>query len=140
MIRNDRKPAGNPGETSGAAGKRISVVLKTWGPTVAYIAAILLMATRPAPGLPRLRHADKYFHVAAYALLALVSFRTFFRVDWKYPFAASLLLGAVVGASDELLQYMGRVRTADVYDWCADIFGTIIGGITAHGLMRRRRC
>lgn len=112
-------------------------LLWTWIPTILYVAAILLMAMRPAPVLPSLRHIDKYFHAAAYALLALISFRTFYRSSWRYPLLAALLLGSVVGALDETVQYFGKVRTADLYDWCADSAGTIIGGLVATGLHRR---
>lgn len=120
--------------TSGMRG-----LLVTWAPTLIYIGAILIMAARPAPGLPRIRHVDKYVHAAAYGLLALLSFRAFFQGNWKYPFFAALVLGAGVGAADEIVQYLGRVRTADVFDWCADVAGTAAGGLAARSLLGRRR-
>lgn len=136
MSRHDQRSAGDAA-TTGSSGPRFSRFLTIWGPTVVYIAAILVMAMRPAPRLPRVNHIDKYFHVMAYGLLALTAYRSFFRGQVRYPFLSAVVLGVVVGASDEIVQFLGRIRSADIHDWYADMAGTLSGALAARRLIVR---
>lgn len=109
-----------------------------WIPTLLYIGGIIIMAARPAPRLPRIEHIDKYLHAAAYAGLALIAYRSCRRSLFRRPAATAMLLNVFVGLTDEGIQLLGRVRTADVRDLYADIIGSAAGVLTAAMLVRRR--
>jgi len=101
--------------------------LGTWLPTAVYILLIMIMAVIPSPKLPPIRHIDKYLHALAYGILAILSYRSFVRTGFRRAAVSTFLLGIAVGMSDEGVQALGRVRTADRYDLVADAIGTIIG-------------
>lgn len=104
-----------------------------------YIALILVMATQPAPGLPRVKQADKFAHACAYGILAVLSYRPFLRTGRSRPGLRTVLLGVAVGMADEGIQWLGKVRSADWYDLVADIAGVAAGALVINGFLRLGR-
>ena len=121
----------NPGK-----GSAVRVAVLTWLPTAVYIMLIMVMALRPSPRLPHIRHIDKYLHAAAYAVLAILSYRAFVRSGSIRPVLVTLLLGLAVGLADEGVQAFGRMRRADRYDLMADLVGTAVGAIVMSWYLR----
>ncbi|MHB8844632.1 MAG: VanZ family protein [Nitrospirota bacterium] len=113
--------------------------LRTWLPAVIYIALILIMAAQPAPRLPRVKNADKYAHACAYGILAVLSYRPFFRTGWRRPVLMTVLLGAAVGMADEGIQWLGNVRSADGYDLLADLAGVAVGALVIRRFIKPDR-
>ncbi len=102
-------------------------LLRTWAPTVVYIILIMVMASRPAPRLPHVKHIDKYFHAIAYGILAVLSYRSFARTGFRRAAVMTLILGTLVGMADEGIQFLSGLRTASRYDFMADVTGVVIG-------------
>ena len=113
--------------------------LRAWAPTAVYIILILVMALRPSPRLPAIRHIDKYLHAAAYAVLALFAWYAIIRSGLRRPVLLTLLLALVVGMADEGLQALGRTRSADRYDLMADLAGAAVGAIILSRVFRRKQ-
>jgi VanZ family protein len=80
---------------------------------------------------------DKLLHAAAFAglavLLAAVGWACGFR-SWKL-YASVLAVLAIYGIFDEASQALVRRREADLFDWFADLAGTLLG-IAAFALGR----
>ena len=73
-------------------------------------------------------HSDKIVHFASYAGLAalLISLRaTRGTFPWFSVIGRWMVL-ALYGAFDELTQLLVN-RSADFYDWCADVVGSAVG-------------
>lgn len=99
---------------------------------VAYVALIFLVSSIPsltAPG-PRFLFTDKIAHLVEYSLLGALLFKAgggrLGRSRWM-EFAFLVAIGASVGALDEV--YQGHVpgREMSIYDWYADVIGTMVG-------------
>jgi VanZ family protein len=101
-----------------------------WAPTVSYIVLIMVMAARPSPKLPHVKHIDKYLHALAYGVLAVLSYRSFAWTGFRRAAVMTLILGTLVGAADEGIQYLSRLRTANRYDLMADVIGVVIGTLS----------
>jgi len=97
-----------------------------WSPTAFYIVLIMVMAARPSPKLPHIKHIDKYFHAIAYGVLAVLSYRSFALTGFRYAAVMTLILGTLVGTADEGIQFLSRLRTASRYDLTADVIGVFI--------------
>jgi VanZ family protein len=103
--------------------------------------AALFAATHVPMKRPKAQSAlevDKFEHVAAFALLAsvLCLAATSMHMGGPRLYAAVVLLLALYGAFDEITQLAVPSRTADVWDWIADMTGATIG-VTAFALARR---
>lgn len=100
-----------------------------WLALLAFYWLALLAATHvPWQAARRIEHADKVGHFVAYAILAALLYAT-----GRLMFRPSLWLGvaifaliAVYATLDEWLQTFVPRRTADIYDWCADLAGAAI--------------
>jgi len=101
--------------------------IRSWAPTVLYIVLIMVMAARPAPKLPHIKHIDKYFHALAYGVLAVLSYRSFAGTGFRHAAVMTLVLGTLVGMADEGIQFLNRFRTASRYDLMADVIGVVLG-------------
>lgn len=110
-----------------------------------YVALIFTLTHVPrAPQVP-LDQGDKLAHFGAYAILAFVlrlDQRLYGRTSAAWG-ALLLVIIALYGAFDELLQ-IPVGRTADVWDWYADMLGAIVGLaamdlLAKLGLLRRRQ-
>lgn len=107
---------------------------------VAYWAALVYGTHKASlPAMPT--NFDKVLHFSAYAGLAfLLSIGVFWarQVSW-WHFVAVFIAVAAFGGCDELTQPPFG-RTADWYDWYADLGGAIVGvllGAVANSWLRR---
>ncbi len=118
-------------------------LLTHWLPLGLYAAGIFFASSLPKPPpLPSVAGADKVLHFAAYAGLAVLCARAF-RRRWPglSPWGLgnlSLLAVALYGLTDEFHQAFVPGRTADPWDWLADILGAAAGTL-AYLLAARRR-
>ncbi len=117
-----------------------------WLPLAAYAGAIFALSAMAHPPVPRvaLPHFDKVLHFAEYAGLGLLLFRALEMGGQGLPAAralgATVLLGALYGASDEVHQMLVPPRDADLADLLADVLGASFGaGLYAWAAARRRR-
>jgi VanZ family protein len=105
---------------------------------VAYWLALITGTHVPQPPkMMGLEAHDKLLHTSAYAGLA---FLLMLNVWWRARpsarhFAAILVVVAICGGLDELTQPPFG-RTADWFDWFADLGGTAIGLAVAAGVCR----
>jgi len=111
-------------------------LIRAWAPTAFYIVLIIVMATRPSPKLPPIKHIDKYFHALAYGILAVLSYRSFAWTGFRRVAVMTLILGSSVGMVDEGIQFLSRLRTASRYDLMADVIGVVIGTLILLGCRR----
>ena len=85
---------------------------------------------------------DKLAHAAAYALLAFLAARAFatLPVPGQRPALlwAAALFAALYGLSDEFHQSFVPGRSADVWDWVADLSGAIGGALIYRWQVARR--
>ena len=94
---------------------------------------LLLFVGTHLPGrlVHGIRFSDKFLHLGAFAGLAFLLAYAF---SGRRPTPARLMLVAVVascyGAFDELSQLLIPSRTADFYDWIADMLGVGLGILT----------
>ena len=103
--------------------------MRTWLPTILYVALILFLALQPSPSLPRIIHVDKYLHAILYGVLVILVFRSLTRSGAPYSAILAVMLTVLVGVADEGVQYVGKVRTADRFDLLADTIGAIVAMI-----------
>jgi VanZ family protein len=89
---------------------------------------------------------DKVLHFSAYALLAVLSGFVFTRREWSVNrhriFVFIIIFSAAYGVTDELHQSFVPGRDASVYDWLADLAGSVSGAFIsfkAAGKIRSRR-
>jgi VanZ family protein len=104
-----------------------------WAMVAAYAAAIFIQsALPPALRVVSLNGADKLLHAGAYALLAVLICRAL----EVYPLAGrpviqiaavGVLISALYGITDECHQAFVPHRDADVWDWIADLCGSVAG-------------
>lgn len=94
--------------------------------------------------LPSVEHGDKLAHFAAYAGLAFLFATSLAARRWSWWSIAlvTMAVAAGYGAIDEVSQKFVPGRTADPYDWLADVTGAAIGlllFVPAYPVMRRLR-
>jgi VanZ family protein len=105
-------------------------LLWLWTPVVAYMLAIFYVSGLSIAPLPE-EVSDKTGHFVAYAGLALLCVRAVggglpCRVVLRVAVLALAIAGGY-GIFDEVHQWFVPGRSADVYDWFADITGVSIG-------------
>lgn len=110
-------------------------MLNNWRVSLAvagYVALIFLVSSIPsltAPG-PRFLFTDKIAHLIEYSLLGGLLYRAaggkLGRSRWV-ELIFLVAIGACVGALDETYQGYVPGREVSVYDWSADVIGTMIG-------------
>jgi VanZ family protein len=88
--------------------------------------------------------ADKVVHATMYAGLAvlILAAASFFRPVNLGTAVVVLGVIAAYAAVDEWSQSFVPTRTADVWDWAADVVGSLVGAagfLAARSLLRRRR-
>lgn len=116
-------------------------------PGVLCAAVILLLTGLPGSCLPKVKPvlgADKIIHLlmyAGFAFATLWGYREHFqRNGERYRRKAcwiTLIIGIAYGALTEIMQELfipGRV--GNVYDWVADVIGSVIGVVLAYFLLR----
>jgi len=103
-----------------------------------------LVATHiPASKIPPVGASDKLLHVLGYFLLASIFWLTLKGYDVKRFMRLACVLSGLMayGVFDELTQPIFN-RRASIYDWLADVAGTIIAVIimeTALFIIQKRR-
>lgn len=107
-------------------------------PAVGWAALILFVSTRPASDLPAVGFplADKLFHVAEYAVLALLLALPFRGLGGK-RYVAILVVGLAFAVLDEVVQSTVPGRLADPADVAADVLGILLALAVAHALRGR---
>lgn len=79
---------------------------------------------------PPFPHFDKLFHFTLYTGFAFFVVRAVAvqraRVD-RFTLWLAIVISALYGASDELHQFFIPPRTCDVWDWMADLLGSVLG-------------
>lgn len=130
-----------PAGTLTGAGRPLSRWRTGWWLALlaAYWFALLAATHVPWRAARRIEHADKVGHFIAYAILAALLYATgrlvFRRSAWLL--AGIYLLIAVYATVDEWSQTFVPRRTADLYDWYADLAGAAFAlGVCV--LLRRR--
>jgi VanZ family protein len=93
--------------------------------------------------LPLFPHNDKIMHLLAYAFLAFLAARNLKR---EKPFFSrtklkilAILFAGLYGLSDEIHQAFVPARTASVWDFAADILGSIMGACFYLDFFHRRK-
>jgi VanZ family protein len=115
-------------------------------PAVAIVVCywvVLVVATHWPSTPSAVSHNDKWIHLGAYAVLALLlgaCWSLFRPLGWR-QLVAVLAVVALLGALDEITQ-IPFGRTGDVYDWMADLLGAALAmalSAVVMTLLARRR-
>ncbi len=100
------------------------------GVLIVYWIALFIGTHLPPKDVPDLgpNHLDKVVHFLAYAGLAFLLSTWLFTCNWSTARTAAVVLTILVtyAVADELLQ-IGVGRTADFWDWVADVLGSGLG-------------
>jgi VanZ family protein len=105
--------------------------LSYWLPVILYLGLIFSASSIPGRDVPVLfPYMDKLEHLAEYALFGLLLGRAFrFTVGgqrgrlWAF---ATVGLGGLIGALDELYQRLTPGRMSDVRDWAIDFAAVVL--------------
>mgnify|MGYP001618785882 CR=1 FL=1 len=140
------RPASAP-EPAERRGK-IGLFLWYWLPVIAYVGLIFGASSIHGRDVPVFfPYMDKLEHLTEYALFGLLLGRAFrFAVGgqrgrrWAL---GTVLLGAIVGALDELYQRSTPGRQSDIRDWLTDLTALLIAVLLTqyvkiHPIRRRR--
>ena len=113
--------------------RRTELRLRAWILAGAYLVLIFGLSSIPQGSLTRqvFKVSDKLAHIAEYAgfgLLLTVAFRRTLRGARRWVLTTIVVLvGAVVGAVDEMYQLTVPGRDRDLLDWAADVVGVLLG-------------
>jgi len=104
----------------------------TIGALIFYWPTLFILAHIPIPQLVRRAHvSDKSLHFIAYLILVFLlwfALNPDRKVSWRKASAWwVLLVMAVYGIADELLQHYMATRSCDVRDYAADLVGSLTG-------------
>ena len=108
--------------------------VRYWLPVLAYVSLIFYLSAQPGLRPPlHFQMADKVAHMCEYGVLSLLLGRAI-RTTRRFEglLAAGLMavvIGAGIGASDELFQSTVPNRDSSVYDWMADTMGLSIAQV-----------
>ncbi len=132
-IRLAERPAARP---SGA------LLTRYWLPVLVYVSAILVVSAQPDLQVPtQFRNADKFYHVLEYLGLGVLLARACrASLRSRVPLDAAkltLVLGIIVGVSDEIFQSFIPGRISSPFDVLADATGLLLAQIM--DLLRVRR-
>ena len=123
------------------------LVLAYWLPVVAYIAVIFSVSSVNGKNIPNaFPNMDKFAHLLEYSLLGLLLGRAIrFTMTGRGRVAASIatiVVGALVGMSDEIYQRGVPNRHSDIRDWLTDVAALSVSvaftqWVTSRSLRRR---
>lgn len=94
--------------------------------TVAYTLTLVTVTHLPPAHLPATGVSDKFEHIVGYGLLATLVSATVRAYLRRVPFVTIVIALALFGAVDEVTQPLVG-RTADFWDWAADVGGIVLG-------------
>ena len=120
--------------------RRTELTLRTWILVVAYLALIFGVSSIPQNPLSHtcFKVSDKLAHMAEYAgfglLLTVAARSTLRRVPRWLLMVSVVLIGAAIGALDELYQTTVPGRERELLDWVADVAGVLVGSCAAMAL------
>jgi VanZ family protein len=118
-----------------------------WLPVLLWAGAIYYLSSLPQPDLPELfPHFDKLVHAGVYAGLAFLVARAVgvqrARVD-RFTLWIAIAVASVYGLTDEWHQSYVPTRSAEVWDWAADMVGSVMGALgyamTNHWALKQLR-
>ncbi|HEY6572116.1 MAG TPA: VanZ family protein [Candidatus Eisenbacteria bacterium] len=118
---------GAPGGSAGAGERTFATAfLRYWLPAILYVGVIFSLSSIRGTDLPGgFPNLDKIVHLLEYSLLGLLLGRAIrFTLAGRGRAVAAvstILLGAAVGAADEIYQRRVPARTSDVRDWLTDV-------------------
>ena len=127
---------------------RRSLFYHYWLPVIVYLGLMFGASSIPGRDVPVLfPYMDKLEHLTEYSLFGLLLGRAFrFTVGgqrgrlWAF---ATVGLGAIVGALDELYQRLTPERQSDVRDWVVDLTAVLLAVLLTQYVkirpFRRRR-
>ena len=127
--------------TTAARGRSFARFVRYWLPALAYVTLIFLVSSRPYLRAPlRFQNADKLVHVLEYGGLGVLWARALgstsrFRGALRGG-SMALMLGMVVGASDEVFQAGVPGRQSSVFDFLADTLGLALAVLIYLGARR----
>lgn len=105
-------------------------------PFILYLILIFVLSSIPGDNLPEVGFElnDKFIHAGIYFIAFLLSYLSFANIEKpsfisKNPLAFSLILTILYGLSDEFHQALVPNRSAEVYDFLADVGGSMLGMI-----------
>jgi len=113
-------------------------------PLFAFCLFLFWQSSFPSPySAPLFAHDDKLMHMGAYGFLAFLAARNlhqerplFNRTKLK---ALAILFACLYGLSDETHQAFVPTRTASIWDFFADILGSIMGASFYFDFLHRKR-
>ena len=117
--------------------RRTELTLRTWILVGAYLALIFGVSSIPQNPLSHtcFKVSDKLAHMAEYTgfglLLTVAARSTLRRVPRWLLMVGVVLIGAAVGALDELYQTTVPGRERELLDWVADVAGVLVGSCAA---------
>lgn len=75
--------------------------------------------------LPDLVFIDKILHGLAYGILAVSLFFASLLNGYKKPYQFAFIISSVYGLSDEIHQVFVPSRSFELFDWGADVIGSV---------------
>lgn len=101
---------------------------------VALVLVLTLLPSAPSPSIAGVANVDKLLHAGAWGMLALVTYRPFFRRRALLCWGALVLFGIAI----ELAQTLLPPRGADAWDALSDACGAALGVLVMRAWDRRR--
>ncbi len=117
-----------------------------WLPLIIYCLVIYIQSNLPSPeSIPSFQFSDKVLHFCAYAVMGVLFYRAYqtlrFKDNWRKLMLLSVVSASLYGVSDEIHQYFGPFRDADILDAVANTLGALCGVYLYHlwAISRTRR-
>jgi VanZ family protein len=115
---------------------------RLWAPSVGWALVILVATSLPAstlPSLPAIPGLDKLVHAFLYGVLGALAVRPALATGRGARSLAWLVIAiAAFAALDEVHQLLVPGRSADPFDWMADMAGALLGMLLRLMAPRRR--
>jgi VanZ family protein len=113
-------------------------------PLFAFCLVLFWQSYFPSPlSAPLFPHDDKLMHMGAYAFLAFLAARNLHREKPLFSRTKlrilTILFACLYGLSDEIHQAFVIDRTASVWDFAADVLGSILGACFYFDFLNKNR-
>lgn len=113
---------------------------RRWAPSVIWGAVILVLTSLPGSALPHgpdIPGADKVVHGALYGMLGFLAGRAL-TGERVAVWVRTAVVIAGLAAADEWHQQWIPGRSADAFDWVADVAGATLGASLSRSAQLRR--